>query len=799
MSNIDYLDVLQRIQKVISSCTEEERAILIKILEEISETGYSKTYESVWLADYKEIPVDKKTFLTSPTYLGNSNDCGAAIYPAWMDVMLELEATGNQYNEIVFTGATRTGKTSTAVSDAAYQLYRLMCLKDPQAFFGLKSVTRISFFFFNLTQTLAKGVAFKEFNSTLSVSPWFNLHGSFSSSESNPTYLPEGDLIEVTYGSDASHALGKATYCVTGDTEILTSEGFIKISELADSYACIGQYDDDCNLFFSHAKVEKTASTNEIYIVTLEDGSCIKGTYEHLIMLVDGSYRKLGELSDWDIVETCDIYPLEDHMFYQQIASGARVASVLRAVYRNPIDVYDVIDIRPHHNFIARSAHCFVLHNCVIFDEVNFASAGIKDVVKAKKRMKEKYDTLVARVTGTFVKHGEVFGKLYVISSKRGDSDFMEDYIRAQQAAHNPHMYVFDKPQWEVWPRSKYSSSATFKIALGGKHQRSFVVPDTQMDEASLADLLAQGYQLMDVPEDNKTRFLTDFDIALRDIAGVAVTGSFSFISDEFLNPCIGPRKNPFYTDVLTIGTQDNLEISDFFHIDEVPRELYRCPIYLHMDLSLNTDRAGLSGIGITSRVDKQTEGNSKTVSLPFFSHMFSVGIEAPRGDKIPYDKILRFILWLKGKGFRIKCASRDQYQSEYIGQLLENSGIDSPKISLDRTPDGYIAFRAVLLEQRIDMVSCPLLEEELVHLQRDSVTGKLDHPVGGSKDIADTLAGAVWKATTDNPGVNIDSRKVVSAVSSVNRTKVLTNSGPSNISDAFSNLYKNKGNNFRR
>ena len=63
----------------------------------------------------------------------------------------------------------------------------------------------------------------------------------------------------------------------------------------------------------------------------------------------------------------------------------------------------------------------------VIFDEANFAQAGIKDVTKAKERMKEKYDTLVARVTGTFVKHGEVFGKLYVISSKRSDSDFMED------------------------------------------------------------------------------------------------------------------------------------------------------------------------------------------------------------------------------------------------------------------------------------------------------------------------------------------------------------------------------------
>ena len=29
--------------------------------------------------------------------------------------------------------------------------------------------------------------------------------------------------------------------------------------------------------------------------------------------------------------------------------------------------------------------------------------------------------------------------------------------------------------------------------------------------------------------------------------------------------------------------------------------------------------------------------------------------------------------------------------------------------------------------------------------LQRDSETGKLDHPPNGSKDISDSLAGAVW------------------------------------------------------
>ena len=36
------------------------------------------------------------------------------------------------------------------------------------------------------------------------------------------------------------------------------------------------------------------------------------------------------------------------------------------------------------------------------------------------------------------------------------------------------------------------------------------------------------------------------------------------------------------------------------------------------------------------------------------------------------------------------------------------------------------------MAEQRIDMINCQLLQDELIHLQRDMVTGKCDHLVGG-------------------------------------------------------------------
>lgn len=448
-----------------------------------------------------------------------------------------------------------------------------------------------------------------------------------------------------------------------------------------------------------------------------------------------------------------------------------KVKSIKHIHYDNPIPVYDIVNAEPYHNFIVHgNTQDVVMHNCVIFDECNFAAAGIQDVEKSKKRMKEKYDTLVARVTGTFVKNGEVFGKLYVISSKKSDSDFMEEYISKQRNAGNKHMYVFDKPQWEVWPKSKYSSDKKFYIAIGGKSLKSYVIPDDHDDEESLNAIREQGYEIIAVPEDNKTRFLSDFDVALRDIAGIAVQGSMSFISQEILDRCIGNRKNPFPSDILSIGTKDSLTIQEFFDISKLDPSLKSKDWFIHLDLSLNDDKSGIGCCCITGRKDVLQDDNSM-LSLPFISHVFSIDIESPKGDKIPYAKITDFICWLRKSGFHIELITRDQYQSEYMSQLLEAQGFNTGKISLDRTPEGYKVLRSVLLEERIDMLHIELLERELTRLKRDSYSGKVDHEVGQSKDMSDGFAGSVWSAVKYGGTVKLDRKKITNVISSVNNT----------------------------
>lgn len=789
MSPIDKLleigvDVPSKIQEIYDECSQEEQEVLLTILTELSQYGESSTYKSLWLQDYKEIPVDLDTFLCDDRYLGKVTRNGEGIYPYWKTAMHQIFDAGNQYHECLFTGATRIGKSSTGITCTAYMLYRLMCLKDPQRFFNKKEESKFSILFFNITKDLARGVAFREFNDTLAASPWFMEHGTLSKSERDFYYIPEGGKIVIDFGSDVSHSLGKQVFCLVGSTKVVTSRGPMSLEDLSkNSYRVTRVYaiDDKARLHrapYSQAILSKYVNTT--IRLELDDGTKIEGTPDHMMLSRYGVYTELQDFKPGDTLYSPNLY------------SGVRIKHVDEIHYSSPIPVYDVQNVKRYHNFLILGNTCNVVsHNCGFLDEINFARSGIKDINKAKANIKATYDSIVARVEGTFRLNGEVWGKIFAVSSKKSDSDFMEDHIQQQLSAGNQHMIVFDKPQWEVLPPTQFNPER-FYIAIGDRHHRGFVVENDS--EQALAELKQQGYELMQVPLDMKTNFLADFDVSLRDLAGIAVPGALSFITQDILDEnIIYTRHNPFLNDILEIGTKDSYTIEEFFHVENVPKYIKNMDMFIHLDLSLNDDKTGISGAGIIGRKDiKQDDG--KTISMPVFGHAFSVAIKAPRGDKIPYAKITNFIVWLRSQGFNIALVSRDQFQSEYMAQLLEAQGFETDKISLDRTPDGYMALRSILLEQRVEMLDVKLLQDELIYLQRDSLTGRVDHLVGRSKDMSDSFAGCIWEAMLHGDGVPVNRVNVMKAVTAVNGYRSSLPKDAANLPSMFPGLNFNKG-----
>lgn len=785
MSSVDYADVLQRIQSSYSSCSRIEQELLRSILQEIVDTGDSYTLERLWLVDFKEVPVSITQFLCDPYYLGESNNNGDAVYPFWKQTMDNIFSEGNKYSEIVFSGATRIGKSSTAVSIMAYMLYRLMIYRNPHEYFKKKAVSRFTLAFANLTKDLASGVAFHEFQTTLKTSPWFQEHGRFTNSVSNYVYVPEGEAIDIIPASDSAHVLGMQLWaCLTGDTQLLTTEGCKRIEDCAGTYQNV--YQIIGNRFVStKARVVKTKEVTSLVQVLLEDGSQIRGTPDHRMMIADRSYVMLQDLQSGD-------------KLLRYNASGsceALVKSVSVIQCEAPISVYDVVNVEPNHNFaIVVGNSILISHNCLM-DEINFSRAGVKDINISKQHMKNLYNTANARITGTFKLRGEVYGKLISSSSKNTDTDYLSEHIQTQLDAGNTHMYLVDEPQWKVLPKSMFSDK-TFHIAVGDRYKRGFVVPQENEDELHLREYENQGYELVEVPLDFRTSFLADYDIALRDIAGISVVGAMGFITQESITPNISEeRKNPFLLDIIPIGLRDNETIERNFHIKLVDKRIMRLPMRVHIDFAEVSDRIGISGVsqdGTKNVIDLET---NKRVVLPFYRQIFQVGIEAPPGDRMSFQKVINFIIWLRQQGFNIVGTSTDQFQSSYVRETLIQQGFASEVISVDRSEDPYISLRNLLQDQRIELIKHQVQEDELVHLQR--INGRIDHPPQSQssavksvgKDCSDALCGACYAHIKHQDTIKPPVRNVANVISGINRSNNRINKLPGVFNSAYKHI----------
>lgn len=308
-----YETAIDRITSSYATCSKTEQKLMKQILEEMATTGYSYTLEQVWLSDFKEIPVGIDQFLNDPYYLGQTNNEGKNVYPFWRKTLNEIFSAGNQYYEIVLSGSTRIGKSSTSITIMAYMLYKLMLYRNPHEYFSKKAISKLTLAFANLTKELAFGVGYREFNDTLKESPWFMSHGSLSRSDRNFYYLPEGDKIEIIAASDGAQLLGRQIWCLKGDTKILTLNGVKQISECADTYQTVIQLIDQ-EFVPVEAHIQCTGFVSELIRVELEDGTIIEGTPDHKVMLSDGSYKELGLLTSSDDLLTFNINEEVDDM-----------------------------------------------------------------------------------------------------------------------------------------------------------------------------------------------------------------------------------------------------------------------------------------------------------------------------------------------------------------------------------------------------------------------------------------------------------------------------------------------------
>lgn len=446
--------------------------------------------------------------------------------------------------------------------------------------------------------------------------------------------------------------------------------------------------------------------------------------------------------------------------------------------HEQPIAVYDVLDVQPNHNFVVMTdSSALVSHNCCLMDETNFAKAGIKDINIAKAHMKNLYDTVNARISGTFRLNGEVYGKLIASSSKNTDSDFLSDHIEKQLSSGNQHLYLVDEPQWKILPKEMFSDKV-FHFTVGDRYKRGFVIPEENDDEEHRKEYESQGYKVIEAPAELRKNFLADYDISLRDIAGISVVGAMGFITQESVTPCIAQdRANPFYEDILIIGDKDETQISDYFHEEVVPSELKNQQLNIHVDLGETQNRTGITGCCVCgSKVVENAEG--KKVSRPLIKEVFAVAVEAPRGGRQSFQKVVNFLVYLRQHHFNVGTISTDQFQSDFLREILTQQGFNTTKISVGM--EQFIGLKNLFIDQCIETVKCQLQEDELINTQR--ANNKIIHPEdegGGHGDIADSLGGSTWTLITEQVTARPPARSIASIAANVNNGRRAVNTRP--------------------
>ena len=145
-----------------------------------------------WLLEhpeYEERPVDIRTFIDSPDYL----NCGRECWPSIKDDLEELFS--GDYTEAVFCEAIGAGKSYKSSIIIAYMVYRILCLKNPQAFLSLAKGSKISFINMSVRAEQSRKVVFGEIKARIDNSPWFSKYYSPDPEIRSELRFPKGVVI----------------------------------------------------------------------------------------------------------------------------------------------------------------------------------------------------------------------------------------------------------------------------------------------------------------------------------------------------------------------------------------------------------------------------------------------------------------------------------------------------------------------------------------------------------------------------------------------------------------------------
>jgi hypothetical protein len=387
-----------------------------------------------------------------------------------------------------------------------------------------------------------------------------------------------------------------------------------------------------------------------------------------------------------------------------------------------------------------------------IMDEVNFlqfveqskqisnnrGQGGVYDQAQVN------YSALTKRKQSRFLNRHISLGTLYLCSSVHYEGDFLERRVKKAQETNNPNIKILRRKQFEVIPEGRFSGKI-FRFLIGTNEYPSRVLEDKEIEGKDFA----QGAWVEKVPIEYKQGFIDDPEGSQRDVLAIPTSAISRFISrvDKVFDAFNRGKKSKLKHWVV----KENVELARDGFLQINPKNLpgkkdRKAPRFVHVDASSTKDRTAIAIVKVAGWVRRYDEDNDIEEYLPRIAVEFACSIKPSPQHEIQMSEIRKFLITLKNSyKINIKKVSYDQYQSRESLQLLRRRGFVTERISVDKPIDAYLQLKDMIYEDRIDIVSNEILSFEVTNLEKNEVKNKVDHPVKGSKDIADAVCGACW------------------------------------------------------
>lgn len=394
-----------------------------------------------------------------------------------------------------------------------------------------------------------------------------------------------------------------------------------------------------------------------------------------------------------------------------------------------------------------------------LMDEAAFGGDNLKDAQKT-------YNELSSRMATRFRKYsktGNLPGHLFLISSPKEAGDFMQYRINKAKESNSRFTLIKQNiSSWDADPRN--DSDDKFTVFVGNEFKEPKIYEEGESPSFEDIDYLI--YPPMSYYDNFKMDLLGSI-MNYGGVTTIADTGLFkspTLVNDSMM------LTNPFNSNIIKLPFDKSeaqlMDFMDMSYFKDIRHPEANRFIHIDVAFSSNTiDRYGIAAsyCTLTDRnIFEQFSENQNGNLIDIFSKSekifyvdWALGIEPLPHQEIPLSKIQDFIFYLIQKlNYPVASISADTFQSKQTLQNFEQEHYETESISLDRSRDPYLFLKRLVYNKQVIMPTFPELKKELLQLRDNGK--KIDHPINGSKDVSDAVAGSIWNCANSNKIINL-------------------------------------------